>query len=100
MGKKYIRVKARRLLEVYMTLREVKVGQQFSTDMQKIDQMADHLLQWMAEYCSRKSFNPLHWLDVWLINNKGIKIEADHWLANPQKLGQCLSNPRLFFINE
>jgi hypothetical protein len=101
MGKKYVRVKARRILDVYMTIRDIKFsGTGKSAEMQRIEKMVDNLLQWMAGYCGKRSFNPFHHLDVFIIDKFGIKLEADHWLADPQKLGACVTNPSLFLINE
>lgn len=101
MRKKYKRVKGRRLLDVYMTIKDISLkGTGNNAEMQRVEKMVDNLLQWMAEYCGRSSFNPLHWIDSFIMHKWGIRLEADHWLADSQKLGACVTNPRLFLINE
>lgn len=98
--KKYKRVKARRILDVYMTIKDIKFSNAAKfAEMQRIEKMTDSLLRWMAGYCGKRSFNPFHWLDVFIIGKFGIKLEADHWLADPQRLGKCISNTNLFINN-
>ena len=98
--KKYKRVKGRRILDVLMIIKDVKLSTTAkSAEMQSIEKMVDNLLRWMAEYTGKRSFNPLHWLDVLIIERFGIKLKADHWMADPEKLGKCMLNPELFLTN-
>ncbi len=99
--KKYVRVTGRRILEIYMTIKDISFSDtNDSAEMRKIGKMVDNLLLWMAEYCGRRSFNPFHKIDAFIMQRWGIKLKADHWLADPQKLGVCISNPHLFIVNK
>ena len=84
-----------------MTVRDISLTKAAnSAEMKRVENMVDGLFQWMRGYSSKRSWNPFHWLDVFMIQKYGIKLEADHWLADPKRLGACISNPRLFIINE